>query len=286
MKHVSANADVWVIHAKNALLFRQHEGVWHEEMNMPFDAFLGSATALSSFTLTNTLVYLNLGASTGSEEHQFMYRWTSIEPDPLRLVEIPERSVHQYQRDALANMGQKITVIATENPSNFARATPMFRVNEIESRHLRQWVKEQKSGTRQHIATLGTLVNLWCKPGTRYQQLRMVAVACTLGTALLLQFHSSQQIRMQETQTLQRIQHAVKKTETNATTLSLDQWSNQISKFGKGDRANLNAINIHWQGDGHVNTAVQLNRERKRVPKGCALESSTYAMCSTAPLGP
>ena len=67
----------------------------------------------------------------------------------------------------------------------------MFRVNEIESRHLRQWVKEQKSGTRQHIATLGTLVNLWCKPGTRYQQLRMVAVACTLGTALLQLFFAA-----------------------------------------------------------------------------------------------
>lgn len=285
MKHVSANADVWVIHEKNALLFHQREGVWHEEMNMPFDAFLDSATALSSFTLTDTRVYLNLETSNSSVEHESIYNWTSIEHDPLRLIEIPELPVHQYQRQALAAMGQKITVIATKNPSHFARATPMFRVNEIESRHLRQWVKEQKSGTRQHIATLGILVNLWCKPGTTYQQLRMVAVACTLGTALLLQFHSSQQIRMQETQTLQRIQHAVKTAQTNATTLSLDQWSKQISKFGKGDRANLNALNIHWQGDGHVNTFVQLNRERKRVPKGCALESSTHAMCSTAPLG-
>lgn len=63
MKQISANADVWVIHEENALLFRQREGVWHEEMSVQFDAFLGSATALSSFTLTDTRVYLNVGAS-------------------------------------------------------------------------------------------------------------------------------------------------------------------------------------------------------------------------------
>jgi hypothetical protein len=284
MNHVSANADVWVIHEKNVLLFRQHEGLWHEEMNMPFDAFLGSATALSSFTLTDTRVYLNLGTSNRSDEHQSMYRWACIEYDPLRLVEIPELPAHQYQHHALASARKKVTVIATGNPSHFARSTSMFRVNEIESRHLGKWVREQKSGTRKNIATLEILVNLWRKPGAAYQKLRMAALACTVTTALLLQLHSNQQARIREHQTLQRIQHSVKKAQTNTTPLSLDQWSNQISKFGKGNRANLNALNIHWLGDGHINTSVQLHRERKRVPTGCTLESPTHAMCSTAPL--
>lgn len=162
----------------------------------------------------------------------------------------------------------------------------MIRVNEIELKHLDKWVYERKKGVGKRVARLLLLVALWCKPGTAYQQLRMVALACTLTTVLLMQFHSHQQIRMQENHSLQHIQHAIHKVQTNTTPFSLEQWSTQISKFGKGNRANLNALNIHWHGNGQVNTTVQLNGERKRVPKGCALESSTYAACSTAPLAP
>jgi len=286
MKDISANADVWVIHENNALLFQQQEGVWQEKMSLPFDAFLGSAAALSSFTLTDTRVYLNLGASKNSEEHSAMYHWTNIEYDPLRLVEIPELPVHRRQRQSLASMGQTITVISTGKSSHFSRATPMMRVNDNELKHLGKWVTEQKNGAGKRITTLKLLVGLWRKPCTTYQQLRMVALTSTLTTALLMQLHSNQQIKIQEQQTRQHIQQTANKAQTNATPLSLEQWSNQISKFGKGNRANLNALNIHWHGNGHINTTVQLNRERKRVPKGCSLESSTHATCSAAPLAP
>lgn len=55
-------------------------------MSVQFDAFLGSATALSSFTLTDTRVYLNVGASKNSAEVQALYSWTSIEQDPCDLL--------------------------------------------------------------------------------------------------------------------------------------------------------------------------------------------------------
>ncbi|WP_334118310.1 hypothetical protein [Limnobacter sp.] len=286
MKRVSANADAWVIHHNHALLFHQHEGVWHEKMRMPFDAFLGSATALSSFTLPETRVYLNLHAAKTTPYIQPPYVWTSVEYDPLRFVEIPEQPVHQHQRQALASMGQQITVVSTENPSNFERATPMLRVNAIESKHLGKWTTEQKKGAGKRIATLRLLLNLWHKPCATYQQLRLVAATCTLTTAMLLQFHSSQQIMALENQTLRHNQHAVKNIKTSGSPLLLEPWSTQINKFGKGDRANLKALSIQWHGDGHVSTTAQLNRERKRAPKGCTLESPTLAVCSTAALAP
>lgn len=286
MKQVSANADVWVIHENNALLFHQQEGVWHEQMSMPFDAFLGSAAALSSFTLNDTRLYLNLGTSNSNKEHHAVYSWASIEHDPLRLVEIPELPVHRLQRQALASMGKTVAVISIGNPSHFARATPMMRVNENELRHLEKWVYEQNKGSGKRVAGLRLLLSLWCKPGHAYQTLRAVALTCTLITAMLMQFNPYTQIRVPEDHTAQPIQYAARKVEANVKPLSLEQWSTQVSKFGKGNRANLNALDIHWQGNGQVNTTAQLNRERKRVPKGCALESPTHAACSTAELAP
>ena len=286
MKPVSLHADVWVIHDNNALLFRHQNGGWHQQMNMSFDAFVGSATALSSFTLGDTRVYLNLGKQKSVKEHSAFYHWTSIEHDPLRLVDIPEPAACQHQQKSLQSMGQTVTVISTDDPSSFARANPMARVNEVELKHLEQWVFGQKNGKGQLSAKLQLLASLWGKPGRTYQTLRAVALVCTIATVMLMQFHGHKQAGKNKYTTPQFSEQATKTTGPKAKPLQLEEWSTQISKFGKSDRANLTAMNIYWQHNGQINTTVQLNRERKRVPKGCALESPTHAVCNTAALAP
>ena len=286
MKPVSLHADVWVIHDNNALLFRHQNGGWHQQMNMPFDAFVGSATALSSFTLGDTRIYLNLVKPKNVKGHSAFYHWTSIEHDPLRLVDIPEPAVCQYQQKSLQSMGQTVTVISTDDPSSFARANPMARVNEVELKHLEQWVFGQKNGKGKLSAQLQLLASLWGKPGRTYQTLRAVALVCTIATAVLMQFHVHKQAGKQQKTTPQLVEHSIETNEPKSKPPLLEEWSTQISKFGKNDRANLTAMNIYWQDNGQINTTVQLNRERKRVPKGCALESPTHATCNTAGLAP
>ncbi len=286
MKPVSLHADVWVIHEDNAMLFRHHNGGWHQQINMAFDTFVGSATALSSFTLTDTRVYLNLSKSKGVKEHSASYHWTSIEHDPLRLVDIPEPAALLHQQKALQTMGQTVTVIWTDDPSCFARANPMTRVNEIELKHLEKWVHGQQNGTGKQTAMLRLLASLWGKPGSVYQTLRAVALCCTIATVMVMQFNFQKPTEKREHTTQRLVQHAGKTSEPKATPPLLEEWSAQISKFGKNERANLTSINMHWQDNGQINTTVQLNRERKRVPKGCALESPSYAVCNTAGLAP
>lgn len=279
MSQIPPNSEVWVIHGAQATLFRKREQTWEEEMHMPFAEFVGSAAALSSFTLPETRVYLNIGKADEPKQSASDRCWVGIEQDPLRLREVPYNPTHHEQLHDVTSMGKKAVVICTTKAANFERATEMMLLNPKEHQHLKQWLKNHKSEKGAVWCCLRLFAGLWTTPETSYRNLRLVAIACTASAILLMNWNTQNHLTKQAAQIRQSISDEQSKPTQKTAKVSLTPWSAQINKFGQENRANLQALNIHWDSHGKVHSFAQLERPRKRVPKGCTLVSPVRAEC-------
>ncbi len=52
-----------------------------------------------------------------------------------------------------------------------------------------------------------------------------------------------------------------------------------LTKFGKDNRANIEAIQLQWNSQGDVQAQVLLNRPRKVLPKGCQVDVTPWILC-------
>lgn len=291
MKHLNPHADVWVIHQDQACLLQHDPSAptgWQQNMSMPLQEFLGSAIALSSFTQADTRVFYNLtpgnaGQDSNAHSHSAEQHWLGIHEDPLRLLQaVPGRA--QQDIKALRSMGKTPEVVSCAEAVQFERATPMMRVSPCEKKHLEKWLAARREGSGMHKTSLGLLKNLWIKADPAYQTLRIVAVCCTVLTLAIAHYLSEYQTRRQLDDFAQQVREALKsgqENSANSVSSAWPEWGLQLGKFGREKRANLNAVQIQWNEDGHVHTQANLNRDRKRVPKGCTLETPQRASCST-----
>jgi len=288
MKHLNPHADVWVIHQDQACLLRQDPSApsgWLQEMSIPFDEFLGSAIALSSFTQTDTRVFYNLQSNTtGKDNNSKPYttekHWLGIKKDPLRLLQA-QAGRAQCDVKALRSMGKPPEVISCSEAIQFERATPMMLISPCEKKHLEKWLVACREGGGKHKTNFSLFKNLWIGAEPAYQTLRLVAVCCTLLTLAITHHLNEYQAGRQLDHFAQQVREALKKGQENSVDVAWPDWSVQLGKFGRDRRANLNAVRIHWNEDGHVHTQASLNRDRKRAPKGCSLETPQRATCST-----
>lgn len=288
MKHLNPHADVWVIHQDQACLLQHDPSApagWRQEMSMSLEEFLGSATALSSFTQPDTRVFYNLKSVTAGKDHNAHpppteRHWLGIAEDPLRLLKAPPGRAQQDIK-ALRSMGKNPEVISCAEAILFERATPMMLVGSCEKKHLEKWLAACHEGSGQFKTKLNLLKNLWIKAEPAYQTLRLVAVCSTVLTLTLAHHLNEYQSRRRLDDFAQQVRDALKNGPENPTSTAWPDWAIQLGKFGKDKRANLNAVQVHWNEDGHVHTLASLNRDRKRVPKGCSLETPQRANCST-----
>lgn len=279
MTTVSANSDVWVIQDDHALLYRQHEKVWVLESRMPFTDFHGSAAALASFTLADTCVYLNIRKSDQFINPADELRWVAIEQSPLRMKEFPH-TVEQVQiQHSIKSMGKKINAIAIEDPAKFFNAPTLFLADRQESAHLKTWIKSQKNGVSRHWATVHFYVALWIKPGQQQQKLRLVALVCMALSIAAMNWGIDRQMKNHDFQWQKSIKESLANPTSTTSAVSFEEWATQIKKFGQNNRSNLRELNIYWSSSGNIHTFAQLDRDRKRVPKGCKLLTSMQAEC-------
>jgi len=279
MTTFSAHSDVWVIHQEQALLYRQQAQMWTLESSMPFADFHGSAVALASFTLADTCVYLNVQHGEKLTDSLQEFRWTGIEQDPLRLTQFPQTAQQVQQLRKLKNMGKQAHAIATSEPAQFANASRLFLTSQQETEHLKRWIKSRNNGTSRRLANAQLFYSLWVKPCHQHQIIRGVAVVCTALAIATMQWTQNQQIKQYETQWQKSIQETHEYRADLTTKIPFKEWITQIKKFGQNNRANLSALTIHWSDSESVYTVAQLDRDRKRVPKGCKLVNSKRAEC-------
>ena len=279
MTTVSANSDVWVIHEDHALLYRQQDQMWTLESRLPFVDFHGSAVALASFTLADTCVYVNVNKCNRSIHLLDPFRWLAIEEDPLRMSEFPHSAEQDQLLRMLKTMGKTARVIATSDPAQFLHTPKLFLADRQETTHLKAWIKSRKNGASRHWATAQLCCALWAKPGQQQQRIRFVAVVCTALAIAITEWGHTRQVKQNEIHWQKSIQEAIKQKTSDASAVSFEQWSTQIKKFGQNNRANLSELNIHWSSSGNIHTFAQLDRDRKKVPKGCMLVNSQRAEC-------
>ncbi|MDP3270895.1 hypothetical protein [Limnobacter sp.] len=274
------HADVWVIEQGHAILFRQQDQQWAEEQRLPYSEFSGSAIALSSFSLPDTLVYLNVFQNKIATSPWAEHRWAGIAEDPPRIIESPATAFHQEVLTELRSMGQSVRIISSEKSAQFNRAVHMALLNTHEFKHLKNFLNSNKSGISQFRSSFQLYLGLWVKPSGHYQAVRGAAVACVLGTFLLMSWHTNQQQSKLEKANLQHLKNSLGAAPRNAKEAPFAGWLEQIRKFGQDERANLLSLKMSWDEQGEILTTADLARARKRVPKGCSLNNSTQAQCS------
>jgi hypothetical protein len=279
MTTIPANSDVWVIHDDHALLYRQQEKIWALESRMPFTDFHGSAVALASFTLAETVVYLNIKKDDRRGDLLDQFRWLGVEQDPLRISEFSYAAEQMQLMHTLKTMGKYASVIAINDPAQFLHAPKLFLADQQQTTHLKTWVKTRKNGASKHWATARLCCALWVKPGRQHQKLRFVALVCTAITIAAMKWAQDRQVKHDDTQWQKSIRTALEDQSARTNVISFEEWSKQIKKFGQNNRANVSGLNIHWSKSGNVHTFVQLERDRKKVPKGCQLVSSKKVEC-------
>lgn len=271
MKTPPHHSEVWVIDQGQARLYRHRQGQWQEELSVPYPEFAGSAVALSSFSMPDTQVYLNVSPCTGSSADPDRDQWVGLATDPPRLIKAESQSLHQQMIGDLKKLGQKVTVICVQNPRHFAQATPLSLLNGQEISHL-----QRKLG-----AGIALWLGLWLQPSLHYQRLRLATLlALAAGFLLASHFNRSHQKTFERTVT-QQAEVALRKNHEYTASLSLEAWAEQIRKFGQGNRANLQTLKVTWGPHGEVSSQATVVRDRKRFPKGCQAESATSARCST-----
>lgn len=208
------------------------------------------------------------------------HRWAGIAEDPPRIIESPATAFHQEALTELRSMGQNVRIISSEKSAQFNRAVHMALLNTHEFKHLKYFLSSNKSGVSQFRSSLQLYLGLWVKPSGHYQAVRSAAVACVLGTFLLMSWHTNQQQSKLEKANLQHLKNSLGAAPRNAKEAPFAGWLEQIRKFGQDERANLLSLKISWDEQGEILTTADLSRARKRVPKGCSLNSSTQAQCS------
>lgn len=283
MKSTPMHADAWVIEQNQAILFRQKDQHWEEEHRLPYDEFSGSAIALSSFSLPDTLVYLNVFQNNVAGSLWTECLWAGLAEDPQRIVETQATAFHQQVLTELRSMGKSVQVISSQKSEQFDRASQMALLNRHEFKHLKHFLNSRKSGAGPFLSSLHLYLGLWVKPTGAYQAIRGVAVGCVLGTFLLMNWHANQQQFKQEKADLQQFKKSLMAQQRNVKAAPFEDWSAQIQKFGRGERANLRSLKMSWDEQGEILTTADLVRDRKRVPKGCTLNNPTQAQCSTKP---
>ncbi|WP_341237238.1 hypothetical protein [uncultured Limnobacter sp.] len=280
MNSAATHADVWVLEQELVLLFRQQDQHWIEEMRLPYSEFIGSAIALSSFSLADTAVYLNVFQNTNTAAFWAEQRWAGVAENPLRIIDAPVTAFHQQALTELRGMGKKCRIISATKSAQFNHAVQMARLNQHEFKHLKKFIAANKSSTRELQSSLRLYLGLWTQPSGNYQAIRGVALACTLATFLLMSWHNNQQQPVLDTVRLQQFQHAHQRNSNNTKTVAFGDWLKQLSKFGRSERANLTSLKVSWNEQGEILTIADLERDRKRVPKACTLNNPKQAKCS------
>jgi hypothetical protein len=277
MKSISPNADVWFVQDEQVILFRQRDQVWVIDLKLSFQDFLGSAVALSSFTLPDTCVVLNVGTTHLHSTSEF--NWVGLAEDPLRCIYIGETNQTREQLRELKTLGKPVYVVSVEKPEQFTSASPLHWINADELKHFKNWIRDKKNGLNPLHTHLILYYRLWMKPGQRYQIFRCIALLTTLFCLAMTHWHTQQQFNVLSKNLHDQQQRSVMQISHIPIQIPITHWLEQISKFGTNQRANLTALNVYWNADGEIQTIVNLNRERKRVPKGCELTQANRAVC-------
>lgn len=287
MSAPARHADVWVIQNHDAVLLKHASAQqWHEQLRMPVDQFMGSATGLSSLACHDTVVLINLPkAGQGPEtNHGGSEVWAGVEESPLRLTQCPATQAIDQLVHNIGLMGAKPHVVSAGDPTHCVHANRLMRMSQSEAAHLQHWLDRERSAPGKRMHQLQLLAGLIAKPSAHHQKRRITILLAVVCTALLVHWTTQQQFARQYPRIAPKPAPAPNALDSNEA-IAWQSWRTQLQKINTGKNPNLLELQWMWQANGTVHTQATFEKPRKRVPKGCELATPLIANCSTKGLG-
>ncbi len=283
MSAPALHADVWVIHDLDAVLLKHTTARhWHEQMRMPIDQFMGSASGLSSLACHDTVVLINLPKAGQSPQtkHCASEVWASVEDSPLRLIQSAATQAVDELIHNIGLMGAKPHVVSASNLADCIHANRLMRMSQSDATHLQHWVDRERSAPGKPMNQLRLLVRLIAKPPARHQRTRLTVFISVTCTALLVQWSTQQQFANQHARIAPKPAPTKTVTASNHA-MAWQAWRTQLEKINTGKKPNLLELQWMWQASGTIHTQATFEKPRKRVPKGCELTTPLISKCST-----
>jgi hypothetical protein len=276
--------DFWLAEGENLNtlkihLLKQHEHHVLVDQTLSWEEFQGSAIALSSFSFPDTQVALNLPQSQHNKNGQENGSWVQVESSPTRITYSNYQYWHQQWLQDIALMGAtqiKVVSVKRHGDAYLAPARCLLQRHELTT--LQHWAEstEHANSWRARLKLAG----LWYwKAGRKHQQLRIA-----LSTSAVVIFLTCQ-LYFQHKQTEQKQQWLITATQSIQAETNTpkhphwNNWQEQLQKFGKEKRANIKSLTVNWNQDTPIHTWVELNKPRKRLPKGCDAHSDKWVSC-------
>lgn len=278
--------ELWMLghqdQGQTAQRFRWAQGQWIPEESIPTDALFSQAEHLGSLTFPSTQVWLNLaGQAKPGDCHQWV--WASWFDSPSRWEGrvMGEALGEAYARLNALGKAMKI-IIAWEN-SHLNPAQEAIRIDHADFQTLCNWQTKTPQAPVGFIPKIALLTQLWLRPPSSWRKHRL-GFLCAIVLSMLLGSHTSQQaLQVQAELLAKEIRNA--QSMQNNKTIDWQAWQTQISKFGQGNRAVINHLQVSWAGNEAPNTSLELARPRKRVPKGCQLQDEQLVRCNSSASG-
>lgn len=270
-------ADHLVVHRLNL-----RDGHWFTQTVGDWKDFAGSSEALSSFAQPSTEVILNTFTHThptGADGQG----WLSVHEYPPRAMHHPVLPVHIDVLNELKAYGNILTVIACEDHAQWENSPRLVLVDKHESNVIEQWAEQQHTPALSRVQWFFLTLRLYIQAPAAHQRTRL-SWACFIALTLGL-YQWSLNSSFEQTENTVRttmLQPAAQTVQPTQAEPDWATWQQQLKRFGDGERANVQHLKFMWTQGPNIYTAVELNKPRKRLPKGCQAlsEESTQIACA------
>ena len=278
--------DLWLIqgesgHALEVLLLKHRDGTWLIDQTFSWDEFQGSASALTSFSFSDTVVVLNLKDSENCASPR-NGAWVRLEDNPLRVFSHTHQDWHTQCLLDVQHMGARPRVISVQNHQHANDAPTLCHLAAHELHTLNRWATHAPTWN-SWFGKLDLCLG-WCiHAGKHHQHIRLAVLACALLVFLLCDFYFNRLHEASNQAWLKTVSQRVQTKQTQSPATDWPNWQVQLEKFGKDKRANITGLAFAWTETAPVTTLVTLNKARKKAPKGCVLINPQVASCLQTP---
>ncbi|WP_370263830.1 hypothetical protein [Limnobacter sp.] len=293
-------SDLWLIlptsDAKQApevmLLHRREHNVLAGQ-RMPFNEFADSALALGSFAHGDTQVLIGLPACTALNAQKAQHHWVGVAQHPDRLLIHPCTPEHIEWIEVCKRMGKTPRVVSASRPEDL-RSQPCELVRMAQSEYAvlsetHRDAHDDLQGNGLNAKAMARLHLGWyLKACPGHQPIRLAlaaALLCAVASTMVAAWLAGSASQATQANTVQQLQsgktHKLGQA-NDAPPIDWAAWRVQVQKFGKNERANVADLAWTWNNAGEVYSIANLNKPRKRLPKGCEpLSHAAQAVCRT-----
>lgn len=266
-----AMAEILILSARNALADCIDDAdvmvtVNQTELNsietaIPLQEFMDSPSAIGSLShpLTEIQVELPTQILEVAQEQSVAVWIVGVQPENGWLLS-PTRDWHRELQNLFKPYGKQLSFVAEGRKADRGILV-LCQPHEI---------KALQSISPQRLAKpLAATANLaFATSPMRRKARELGAVLC--GLTCLGIWHGIPELRQHFTEeSSKQIRHHLYQKRLERPIHDWAAWQTQVAKFVTGKQANVASVLVSWQPNGSIDSLIEVQRSRKRLPKGC-----------------